>query len=202
MTIEGLRFGPIENAVHICVDMQRLFAEGTEWASPVVQAIEPLVARVCAHSPERTIFTRFLTPKRAENAQGQWKTYYKRWKSVTTSVMDAGLLELLPQLRGFAPPARVIDKYVHSGFENSQLQKTLDGFGAKTTIFTGVETDVCVLATALTAIDRGYRTILISDAIASSNPNGHRACFDSVFTRFDEQCEVIDTKTLLAAWKP
>ena len=32
---DGLRFGPLgESAVHICVDMQRLFAEDTPWRTP------------------------------------------------------------------------------------------------------------------------------------------------------------------------
>jgi nicotinamidase-related amidase len=203
MTIEGLRFGTIgKRAVHACIDMQRLFAEETEWASPVVHYITPKVSRICAHAPHLTLFTRFLTPERAEDAQGQWQIYYRHWKSVLASNVDTDLLDLVPPLRRFVPPAHVIDKYVHSGFESPLFQKSLDELKADTIIFTGVETDVCVLATALTAIDRGYRTILISDAIASSSPPGHRASLDSVYPRFDQQVELIDTDTLLKAWSP
>ena len=82
------------------------------------------------------------------------------------------------------------------------FQTTLDELRADTIIFTGVETDVCVLATALTAIDRGYRTILVSDAIASSSPPGHRASLESIYPRFDQQVELIDTDALLKAWAP
>ena len=202
MSVESLRLGPIEDAAHICVDMQRLFAEETDWASPVVHEIAPAVARVCSHSPARTIFTRFLTPRAVEDAKGQWKAYYRRWSSVLASRLDPDVFDLLPILRPFRPPARVIDKYSHSGFENPALQEALDGLSAKTVIFTGVETDVCVLATALTAIDRGYRTILVSDAIASSVLKSHQACLASVFPRYDEQVEMIDSRSLLAAWKP
>jgi nicotinamidase-related amidase len=91
---------------------------------------------------------------------------------------------------------------VHSAFEAPRFQETLDELKADTIIFTGVETDVCVLATALTAIDRGYRTILVSDAIASSSPEGHRSSLDSVYPRFDQQVELIDTDSLLKAWSP
>lgn len=203
MNIEGLRFGAIgKRAVHASIDMQRLFAGETEWASPVVYEITPRVSRICAHAPHLTLFTRFLTPARAEDAQGQWQIYYRHWKSVLAGNIDADLLDLVPPLRRFVPPARVIDKYVHSGFEAPLFQAALDELKADTIIFTGVETDVCVLATALTAIDRGYRTILISDAIASSSPEGHRASFDSVYPRFDQQVELIDTETLLKAWSP
>jgi nicotinamidase-related amidase len=202
MSIAGLRFGAVENAVHICVDMQRLFAEETEWASPVVQEIAPVVAGICEHAPERTIFTRFLTPHRVEDAKGQWRAYYRRWSSVLAGQHDPDIFELLPELRRFAPPARVIDKHAHSGFENPGLQTALDELSAEAIIFTGVETEVCVLATALTAIDRGYRTLLVSDAIGSSDMKSHQACLDRIFARYDQQLELIDSSTLLASWKP
>lgn len=203
MTINGLRFGTIgKHAVHACIDMQRLFAEGTEWASPVVHAIEPKVRRIVARAPHLTLFTRFLTPERAEDARGQWRIYYRRWKSVLTSNIDSDLLDLLPPLRPFVPPARVIDKYVHSAFEAPEFQRALDELDADTIIFTGVETDVCVLATALTAVDRGYRTILVSDAIASSDAASHDAAIKGIYPRFDQQVELIDTDTLLKAWSP
>lgn len=203
MSIAGLRFGAIgKRAVHAAIDMQRLFAEHTEWASPVVHAIEPKVSRICAHAPHLTLFTRFLTPERAEDANGQWQIYYRHWKSVLASNLDPDLLDLLPPLRRFTPPARVIDKYAHSAFEAPEFQAALDDLKADTIIFTGVETDVCVLTTALTAVDRGYRTILISDAIASSSPEGHHAALAGIYPRFDQQVELIDTDTLLKAWTP
>jgi nicotinamidase-related amidase len=203
VSIGGLRFGAIgKRAVHAAIDMQRLFAEGTEWASPAVLAIEPKVSRICAHAPHLTLFTRFLTPEHAEDAQGQWQIYYRHWKSVLASHLDADLLDLLPPLRRFVPPARVIDKYVHSAFEAPEFQHALDDLDSDTIIFTGVETDVCVLATALTAVDRGYRTILVSDAIASSSPPGHRSALDDIYPRFDQQVELIDTDALLKAWIP
>jgi nicotinamidase-related amidase len=201
--IEGLRFGAIgKHAVHAAIDMQRLFAEGTEWASPTVHAIEPKVSRICAHAPHLTLFTRFLTPERLEDAHGQWQIYYRHWRSLLASRLDSGLLDLLPPLRRFIPPARIIDKYVHSAFEARAFQQALDELAADTIIFSGVETDVCVLATALTAVDRGYRTILISDAIASSSPQGHDAALAGIYPRFDQQIEVIDTRSLLEAWVP
>jgi nicotinamidase-related amidase len=203
MKIEGLRFGAIgKRAAHASIDMQRLFAEDTEWASPAVHEIAPNVSRICARAPHLTLFTRFLTPGRAEDAQGQWQIYYRHWKSVLSNNIGADLLDLIEPLRRFTPPARIIDKYVHSAFEAPRFQEALDELEADTIIFTGVETDVCVLATALTAIDRGYRTILISDAIASSSPGGHRASLDGIYPRFDQQVEVIDTDTLLKAWLP
>jgi nicotinamidase-related amidase len=40
---------------------------------------------------------------------------------------------------------------------------------ARDVILTGVETDVCVLATAIEAMEAGLRVILASDALTSSS---------------------------------
>jgi nicotinamidase-related amidase len=40
-------------------------------------------------------------------------------------------------------------------------------------IGSGSETDVCVLATVLDAVDIGYRVIVVRDAICSSSDEGH-----------------------------
>jgi nicotinamidase-related amidase len=202
MSAGRLRFGPLERAVHISIDMQLLFAEGTEWASPVVRGILPAVERLCAHAPGRLIFTRFITPQTIEDAPGQWKQYYRRWKNVLASRLHPHTFDLLPELRRFTPAAPTIDKYVHSGFENPALEEELDRLNAVAVILTGVETDVCVLATALAAVDRGYRTVLVADAIASSVRASHESCLASVFSRYDEQIEIVDSATLLSEWTP
>ena len=62
---DELRYGaPGENAVHICVDMQRMFAESTEWKMPWLPRVLPNIVSVTAAHPERTIFTRFI-PRRS-----------------------------------------------------------------------------------------------------------------------------------------
>ena len=47
-------------AVHLCVDMQRMFAEGTEWNMPWLERVLPNIASITSAHPERTIFTRFI----------------------------------------------------------------------------------------------------------------------------------------------
>jgi nicotinamidase-related amidase len=42
-------------------------------------------------------------------------------------------------------------------------------------VVTGPETDVCVRATVLGAVDHGYRVVLVPDAICSSSDEGHDA---------------------------
>jgi nicotinamidase-related amidase len=64
-----LRFGPIgPQAVHLCVDMQTLFAERTDWHVPWLERVLPVVAHLAEARRERTIFTRFVPPERPEDA--------------------------------------------------------------------------------------------------------------------------------------
>lgn len=200
--IAGLRFGPIgSNAVHVAIDMQVVFADHPDWGAASTKEIAPRVARIAAHRPERTVFTRFVPPRSPRDATGQWQTFYKRWPQIVSQSGNAELFDLLPSLRPFAPPAQVIDKLVYSAFEVPAFGNVLRTLDADTLIFTGVETDVCVLATVLGAVDRGLRSILISDALASAGSKGHGAALGAIYPRFDQQVELIDTETLLREWK-
>ena len=47
---------------HICVDMQRMFAEDTPWKVTWMERVSPQVLEVASRHPERTIFSRFIPP--------------------------------------------------------------------------------------------------------------------------------------------
>lgn len=195
-----IKLGP--EAVHLCIDMQTLFAANTEWHTPALAGIIPNCEKIVRHAPERTVFTRFMTPQTASEAKGRWQTYYRRWHSVLADRNPESLYDVVPELGGHAPPARIIDKFGHSAFDSPDCVPTLDGMRARTIILTGVETDVCVLASMLPAIDLGYYVVLVTDAVTSSSPAGHRSVLDHVVPRYDQQVDVIDTETLLRTWKP
>jgi hypothetical protein len=55
----------------------------------------------------------------------------------------------------------------------TQLIEHLRQREADALIVSGSETDVCVLATVLDAVDIGYRVIVVRDAVCSSSDEGH-----------------------------
>ena len=188
--------------LHVVVDMQRLFAEPTVWHTPALTDIVPRVVRLTRHAPEHTVFLRFIPPERPDHASGAWRTYYERWRSVTLAETGPALLELVDPLRAFAPPARICDKTTHSAFNSGDFRDVAGRSGAEVLVLSGVETDVCVLGTALDAIDEGFYVVLVSDAVASSVPESHRATLESLVPRFDEQAVVATTAEVLSAWQP
>ncbi len=198
-----LKFGPLgPETAHVCVDMQRLFGEETQWYTPDLAGIVANTARIIEHAPARTVFTRFRTPNTPAEAPGQWRPYYERWNEVLADRMPEDMFGIVADFRRFVPPAREIDKTTYNAFESPAFGKALERMAATAIVFTGVETDVCVLATLLGAVDRGYRVVIASDAVASSNRASHHAALETVMARYEMQIEAADTTTLLANWLP
>jgi nicotinamidase-related amidase len=182
--------------------MQRLFGEETQWHTPAMAGIMNNAARLVAHAPARTVFTRFRTPASAAEAPGQWRHYYHRWNEVLASRLPEDMFGVMPDLAGFVPPATEIDKTTYNAFESPTFQQALERLKPRALIFSGVETDVCVLATLLAAVDRGYRSIVARDAVASGNAAGHRAALETVIVRYEMQIEIADTADILVQWQP
>ena len=109
---------------------------------------------------------------------------------MTLARIDVRLVELVPSLARFVPPAKVIDKRVYSPWTEGKLDQLLSGSKVDTLVVTGGETDVCVLATVLGAVDRGFRTVLVTDAICSSTDT-HDALMELYRSRFTEQVEAV-----------
>ncbi|ESR27017.1 cysteine hydrolase [Lutibaculum baratangense] len=187
-------------AAHVVIDMQRLFAEATEWHTPGLMEIVPPILRLVDHAPERSWFARFLVPERPQDAPGRWRRYYERWSSLTLQAMDPALLDLVAPLRDIAHPARLIDKTTYSIFTPEDTEARLRAAGADTLVLTGVETDVCVLASIFDAMERGFRVVLVADALTSSATNSHDAMFEHLFARMPEQIELATTDEVLANW--
>jgi len=199
VTSAALRsLGP--RTLHVVVDMQRVFAEATDWQVPTIgDVVEPILALVRTH-PSQTLFTRFVTPATAESAPGDWQRFYARWRSVVGDRMDRAMFDVIEPLAAFVPPAEVIDKSTYSSFADADFTASLARRDIDTLLLSGVETDVCVLATAVDAVDRGFRVVLAADAMTSLSVAGHRAALDAIYPRFDQQIEISTTTAILAAW--
>lgn len=198
---DRLEFGALPaRTFHLCVDMQRLFSTEGPWPTPWMTRVLPRVAALARLHPARAIFTRFIPPARPEEMPGAWQRYYRAWPEVTGERLDPSLIALMPELAETVPPAVVIDKMRYSAFSLSPLSKLLRDRGAEALILTGTETDMCLLATVLGAVDRGYRTIVVGDAVCSSSDEGHDMLMALYRQRFGQQIEVVTTEAILRCW--
>jgi nicotinamidase-related amidase len=139
----SLPLGPLtETAVHICIDMQRMFAEQTAWHVPWMKRVVPAIFRI----------------------------------------------------------ARIVDKHFYSPFAEPELHRLLQDCGVDDVVISGGQTDVCVLAAVLDAIDLGYRVVVASDAVCSISDEAHDNLTRLFSERFKQQIEVVSSEVILAAW--
>jgi nicotinamidase-related amidase len=195
--MEGIR-----DAAHLCIDMQNIFAKGGVWETPWMERVLPVISDLCARYRERTIFTRFITPERPQDRHGQWQTYFTRWQRATRGNLAPGALDIVPELARYSPPALVVDKPAHSAFFGSRLGHLLVERHVGTVVLSGAETDVCVLSTALSAVDLGFRVVIVQDALCSSSDTGHDALMSMYRTRFHEQIDLVSAEELFEMWHP
>jgi nicotinamidase-related amidase len=160
----------------------------------------PQCVALSAHCPKRTIFTRFVPPASPDQAIGSWRRFYDRWPQSTRDQVDPRLLELMPELAQFAPPALLIDKPVYSAFGGRHLATYLRERQTDTIILSGAETDVCVLATALGAVDAGFFVVLVADAVCSFSDKGHDSLIELFDERFSSQVATARTDEILERW--
>ena len=199
---DGLRFGPLSGGtVHLCVDMQTIFAERTDWHVPWLAQILPAVVALAGARCRRTIFTRFIPPDSPEQAHGTWRRYYEHWRHMMVDRLDPRLVELVPPLTKLVPPALVVDKRHYSPFKEDAFRRFLADHPVDSFVVSGTETDMCVLAAVMDAVDLGYRVVLAEDALCSVSDASHDAMLRHFRERFGQQVEVAQVGEILANWE-
>ncbi|MCZ4089199.1 cysteine hydrolase family protein [Sinorhizobium psoraleae] len=183
---------------HLCVDMQKMFAEDTPWHVPWMDRVSPEVIEVAGRHRDRTVFTRFIPPRTAAGMPGTWAAYYSKWWMMTGEHLPADMIELIQPLAKLVPPAQIHDKRTYSPWFDGTLHARLQRDQVSTLVISGGETDVCVLAATLGAIDLGYRVILLKDAVCSSADDSHDASLELLGERFSVQLQLMTTEMFLA----
>jgi nicotinamidase-related amidase len=183
---------------HLCVDMQRMFHEDTPWKVAWMERISEQVIEVASHHPDRNIFTRFVPPRRPADVPGKWQDYYRKWESMTLEHLHPDLLGLIPSLAALVPPGVLFDKRTYSPWMGGGLHSRLAQDKVGTLAISGAETDVCVLATTLGAIDLGYRVIILEDAVCSGADETYDASLKLLGDRFSVQLELMNVESFLS----
>lgn len=91
----------------------------------------------------------------------------------------------------------VVVKHRYSAFAYTPLELALEARGRAAVLLAGTTTNVCVEATALDALARGFRPVLLSDVTSCSSEEKQRAAV-AEFT--DHIGRATTTEELLAAW--
>lgn len=89
----------------------------------------------------------------------------------------------------------------YDAFESGNLAERLRARGTERVFVCGLATDYCVKATALAAADEGFKTIVLTDAIAAVNvnPNDEAAALDEMAARGVQFAKTTDLRSAARA---
>lgn len=181
----------------VAVDVQRLYRDFAPWALPAVDTVARVTARLADALSCPLYCTRTVFPSARGVLTGPWHGYEQRWHELADrAAAEPTLLEPLPDLQSRCQA--VFDKHTYSAFEDPSFEARVLAYAPDPLVVTGVETDICVLATALGAIDRNLPVWLVTDAVASPDATGHRGVLASM-ARMPEQVRLVDADTAIAA---
>ena len=184
----------------VVVDMQKLFLtdKKSPWMDKKLISIIPNIEKLIKKLGEQNvIFTRFMPPKNWKDENGSWQTYYKINQKITTSILGTDALDIVDDFLQYIPNSSITNrKKSASIFMAGNFLSKINKRSVQILIFTGIETDYCVLSSVLDAVHLGYYVIVVMDACASSKKQGQKHA-RGIFERFPEQLWVITTNDLI-----
>jgi nicotinamidase-related amidase len=171
----------------VVVDVQRVFAEDTPWHIPGLDACLPRIVALAESFGARGIRTKHVPPE--GGGAGTWRRFYAAWSELDRP----GVWDVVPELEG--TELAEIPKSVYSCFGAAAFVRELQRLGQPPLVVCGVETDCCVLATVLDAVDEGIPVTVVTDAVTSPSETAHRGAL-ALFERLPEQVELRSTAEL------
>lgn len=74
---------------------------------------------------------------------------------------------------GADPGAKIVEKHTFDAFFETELRGLLRFHQIDSIYVAGVETNICVLCTAFSALSNGFRTVILEDCVTTSQPALH-----------------------------
>jgi nicotinamidase-related amidase len=152
-------------AALLVVDMVRDFVEGP-FAGPGAAALVPRVRRAVERARDLDIPVVFVCDGHAPD-DPEFRVFAPHALAGTPGAEIVA--ELAPR-----PGEYVVRKRRYSGFYQTELGDLLRTLDVDTLVLTGLQTDCCVAHTAADGFFRGFRIVILEDAVGARTEDGHR----------------------------
>ena len=150
------------------IDMQRGFIEsGAAMEVPPGREIIPNISTLINHCRGigiPIIYTRFVYSSKVPNLIGELHDKHKA--PIGCCMLGTPSAEIVEDLKPQQSDL-VVDKHGYDAFRGTILDYSLRSLNIKQLIFTGVMTDICVLATVNSALHHEYQCWVVQDATAT-----------------------------------
>jgi maleamate amidohydrolase len=168
------RAGFGERPALVVVDMNVAF---TDPSSPLACSLDGVVAaiqellRECREAGFPVVYT---TVAYDEEARRTAAAFIDKVPALLTLEAGSRWVEIDPRIAPL-PGEPVLTKLFASAFFGTELQSLLGAAGCDTLVVTGASTSGCVRATAVDALQHGYRPVVPREAVGDRNPEAHVA---------------------------
>jgi nicotinamidase-related amidase len=195
------RSGLGERPALIVVDLSVGF---TDPASPLVcdlDGVVEVVAQLIAAARAAARPVIYTTVSYDEAGRRSAAIFIEKVPALLTLTEGSPFTEIDPRL---APAAGepVLRKYFASAFHDTALAPLLATEGCDSVIVTGASTSGCVRATAVDALQHGFRTVVPREAVGDRNPSAHEANLYDIDTKYGDVVSVHEVLEHLASLAP
>jgi nicotinamidase-related amidase len=163
-----------ERPALVVVDMSVGF---TDPESPLACDLEHVVEALgeLLHAARRAgIPVVYTTVAYDDEGERRAATFIQKVPALLTLADGSRWVEIDPRLAP-QPGEPVLRKLHASAFFETELAELLAAANADSVIVTGASTSGCVRATAVDALQHGYRTVVPREAVGDRNPDAHEA---------------------------
>lgn len=149
----------------------------TDPTSPLVCELDDVVAaiaRLLDEARRAQIPVVYTTVSYTEGDKSTAAAFIEKVPALLTLQAGSRWVEIDPRVAPL-PHEPVLNKLFASAFFGTALSSLLAAAGCDSVIVTGASTSGCVRATAVDALQHGYRPLVPRDAVGDRNPSAHEA---------------------------
>ena len=167
----------LKNPAVIVIDMHRgsIDPPGTVYVptgAAIVPALADLLARARVNGVPVIYIVHQIRPDGSDARSPFWEeaeSVGDLYPNVREQIIGSDWTRMAEGLEP-APGDHVLPKKRYGAFSGNDLAFLLKNLGVETLVITGVETEICVLATAYHGFNEDYRVVVASDGTAGLDP--------------------------------
>jgi maleamate amidohydrolase len=166
----------------------------TDPASPLVCDLDGVVAaigRLLDEARRAQIPVVYTTVSYTEGDKTAAAAFIEKVPALLTLEAGSRWVEIDPRVAPL-PHEPVLNKLFASAFFGTALSSLLAAAGCDSVIVTGASTSGCVRATAVDALQHGYRPLVPRDAVGDRNPAAHEASLYDIDAKYGDVVSLDD----------
>jgi maleamate amidohydrolase len=166
----------------------------TDPASPLVCELEDVVAairRLLDEFRRAQLPVVYTTVSYDEGDKVAAAAFIDKIPALLTLEAGSRWVEIDPRIAPL-PSEPVLNKLFASAFFGTPLSSLLASAGCDSVVVTGASTSGCVRATAVDALQHGYRVVVPREAVGDRNPGAHEANLYDIDTKYGDVVSLDD----------